>query len=78
MRRLERSGRRDLLERLDRAFFRLQADPLTSRSGLDIKALEGRQAHRLRVGPLRVLYVVDPAERVVYVQRLAFRESSYR
>lgn len=50
----------------------LGADPITPRSGCDVKKLEGGEPakYRLRVGDWRAVYVVDTAEvRVIEIFR---------
>jgi mRNA interferase RelE/StbE len=47
-------------DRIAKALKKLEEDPLSSRSGADIRVLEGTEPrkHRLRVGSYRVIYAV--------------------
>jgi mRNA interferase RelE/StbE len=59
-------------DRIAGALKKLEEDPLSSRSGADIRALEGTEPkkHRLRVGSYRVIYAVQGSKvKVVEVFR---------
>lgn len=64
--------------RLRKGFEALVADPLTPRSGADIKRLAGTNPakHRLRVGDYRVVYTVH--EGLVQVVEIFTRGRGYR
>ena len=53
----------------------LAADPA---GAANVKALKGRDAYRLRVGDLRVIYEFDGDAMVVLVLRIANRREAYR
>ncbi len=65
-------------ERLRKGFAALVADPLTPRSGADIKRLAGTNPvkHRLRVGDYRVVYTVHDG--LVQVVEIFTRGRGYR
>jgi len=51
-------------ERLRKAWRALADDPLTPRSGADIKQLAGTEPakHRIRIGDWRIIYLVDGSQ----------------
>ena len=71
---LDESGEKD---RLKQGLARLGDDPFTSRSGLDIKKLKGRnhEVYRLRIGEHRCEYFVEDG--TVWVQNSFRRERGY-
>ena len=71
---LDESGEKD---RLKQGLARLGDDPFTSRSGLDIKKLKGRnhEVYRLRIGEHRFEYFVEDG--IVWVQNSFRRERGY-
>lgn len=62
--------------RVLKAVERLAADPFAP--GLDVKRLTAREGYRLRVGDLRVLYLIERDEVVVVVTDVANRREAYR
>lgn len=71
---LDESGEK---ERLKDGLARLGEDPVTSRSGLDIKKLKGKthEVYRLRIGEHRFEYFVEDG--AVWVQNAFRRERGY-
>jgi mRNA interferase RelE/StbE len=65
-------------DRIAKALKKLEEDPLSARSGADIRFLEGTEPkkHRLRVGPYRVIYAILGAE--VMVVEVFRRGRGYR
>ena len=61
-------------ERILHALQDLAVDPYASRQ---VKALQGRDEYRLRVGEYRVLYMLENERLVVFVVRIAPRGSAY-
>ena len=71
---LDESGEK---ERLKEGLRKLGDDPFTSRSGADIKKLNGKthDLYRLRIGEHRFEYFVE--DEVVWVQKAFRREKGY-
>lgn len=79
LRRIEKAGRNDIVERIRAALRGLREDPLTPRSGVDIVRLKGTSGRfRLRVGQYRVLYEVDLVSRRIIVTTAYHRSRGYR
>lgn len=61
--------------RILKALNRLAADP---RHAANVKALQGEDAYRLRVGDYSIVYLLRDAELVVFVVRVGHRREIYR
>lgn len=63
--------------RLNAAFDRLMKFPLHHHS---IKALTGdlQGSYRLRVGDIRIIYSVDAADQIVFIEVIGFRGDVYK
>ena len=62
--------------RLDKCFIKLESEP---HSGPDIKQLKGvDRKYRYRIGNIRVLYKIDPVQRIVYVLAILPRGQAYK
>lgn len=63
--------------RLNTAFDRLMKSPLYHHS---IKALTGdlQGSYRLRVGDIRIVYSVDEAAKIVFIEVIGFRGDVYK
>lgn len=64
-------------ERVKRALFELEEDPFRPRPRVDIKKLRGpdRDYYRLRIGDIRVIYVVEDVR--VLVAKILPRSKAY-
>lgn len=80
LKRISRSGRREVVERIYKALVLLEEDPTRPRTGLDVRPLRGSegQSFRLRVGRYRVLYAVDFQTRKVTVSTAYHRKHGYK
>jgi len=79
LRRIEKAGRRDVVERIQAGLILLREDPSTPRPGVDVirlKAAAGR--YRLRIGQYRILYEVDFKSRTIVVTTAYHRSRGYR
>ena len=65
------------VRRLNAAFEHLTADPLHH---YNIKPLTGelRGSYRLRVGDIRIVYSVDDAVKIVFIEVIGFRGDVYK
>lgn len=72
------SLRREEREKLKEAFLVLKSDPVPVKL-LDIAKLKGeKNTYRIRVGKVRIVYVVLWKEKTVLIHRADFREKVYR
>jgi len=79
LRRIEKTGRKDVVDRIRAALRLLLEDPITPRSGVDVIRLKGTVGRfRLRVGRYRVLYEVDLVSKTVIVTTAYHRSHGYR
>ena len=80
LKRLERAGRRDVVEWVREAVRLMEDDPITPRVRFDIRMVQGAPegTFRLRIGDYRVLFEVDISSKVVNVTRVSRRPSAYR
>jgi mRNA interferase RelE/StbE len=53
----------------------LNTDPRSNK--LDIKRLTNRQSYRMRYRDIRVIYEIDDAKKVIYVEDVGFRGEIY-
>ena len=53
----------------------LATDPFPK--GKKVKHLTGSSAWRLRIGKVRVIYVVDEVQKIVYLEDVAYRKDIY-
>lgn len=70
--RLPRQEGERVLERLQK----LAEDP--GRPDMDVKALQGRQGYRLRVGGMRIVFERDDKRQHITILRIAPRGRAYR
>ena len=77
--RIARAGRKDIVRKAADMLERLQDDPYTPRSGMDIRRLGGfaEPVFRIRIGEYRLVYVIDEKERKILATSLVHREQSY-
>ena len=81
LRRIQRAGRSDIVNRILAALALLEEDPIKARPGLDVQELEAAprgRIYRWRVGGYRVLYEVDFERRRVMVTTVFHRSRGYR
>jgi mRNA-degrading endonuclease RelE of RelBE toxin-antitoxin system len=72
--RREQSFKAHLLDHIGQ----LKNDPFEPRRGSDIKRLTGQpNTFRMRIGDLRIIYEVDPNERIVYLTQIFHRGKGY-
>ena len=64
----------DMRKRILRALHALAADPYASPN---VKALQGMEGYRLRVGDFRVIYTLDKGLLIIQVIRIANRRDVY-
>lgn len=64
-------------KRLNLAFSRLAEDPFQQ---YNIKKLSGelKGSYRLRLGDMRIIYSVDEAKNIVYIEVIGFRGDIYK
>ena len=64
-------------KRLNLAFSRLTEDPFLQ---YNIKKLSGelKGSYRLRLGDMRIIYSVDEAKNIVYIEVIGFRGDIYK
>ena len=64
-------------KRLNLAFSRLAEDPFQQ---YNIKKLSGelKGSYRLRLGDMRIIYSVDEAKNIVYIEVIGFRDDIYK
>lgn len=64
-------------KRLNLAFSRLAEDPFQQ---YNIKKLSGelKGSYRLRLGDMRIIYSVDEAKNIVYIEVIGFRGNIYK
>lgn len=65
---------REVFERVTEAILNLEIDPRPRSS----KKLRGVDEYRLRVGPYRILYLIDDEKRVVEIVAVGHRREVYR
>ena len=66
---------RNQAARIRRELDKLAEDP--DRRDVDVTALRGRSAYRLRVGAMRIIYERDDAARTIDILRIAPRGQAY-
>ena len=66
-----------IAKRLNLAFSRLAEDPFQQ---YNIKKLSGelKGSYRLRLGDMRIIYSVDEAKNIVYIEVIGFRGDIYK
>ena len=69
---------KDMQKRIKKSLKELEKDPISPRSGADIKPLEDTdpQKHRIRVGDYRLIYRIEGTE--VKVIEIFIRSRGYR
>lgn len=68
-----------VLRGLEHALEEMARDPFRQRPGFDCRLIGGSpRTYRLRIGTWRILYVVDPRQRVVTVTTAGPRSTAYR
>lgn len=79
---LERKARKSLArfpdkdrEKLLGVIDHLAADPYAARN---VKALQGRDQYRLRMGDYRIIYSLDKGQLTIFVIELSQRSGAYR
>jgi mRNA interferase RelE/StbE len=70
---LSRLGHDDQ-KRVGRKLLLLESEPLPP----GVKALQGRQGYRIRIGDYRVLYDLDEASKTVIITSIGHRRDVYR
>ena len=61
-------------KRVGRKLLLLETEPLPA----GVKALQGRQGYRIRIGDYRILYNLDEASKTVIITSLCHRRDVYR
>jgi len=75
---LESLTEKKLREKIKETIFSLSRYPYVLRE-LDVEKLVGMEGtYRVRIGDIRIIFVVDKNERTIYVTHIGYRGSIYR